>query len=101
MSKSGEPEVCHSMTRFPIQGGLSVSWSAAEQAYKGYRRLYSDAQSLERIADRGGFGLGEFVGLVLASGASSRAAGLNFVRTRLTDEQYTQVLAMADIRSEA
>jgi hypothetical protein len=86
--------------RFPIQGGLTVSWEAAENAYRGYTRLYRDAQSLERIAERGGFGLGEFVGLVLAARASSRAAGLNIVRTRLTDDQYTKVLAKADIRSE-
>jgi hypothetical protein len=87
--------------RFPIQGGLSVSWAAAEQAYRGYTRLYSDAQSLERIAERGGFGLGEFVCLVLAARAPSRAAGLNIVRTRLTDDQYTKVLAESDIRSDA
>jgi hypothetical protein len=40
---------------FPIQGGKPVAWAIAERAYVGYRHLYSDQQSLERLAERGGF----------------------------------------------
>lgn len=49
--------------RFPIQGGLTVSWEAAERAYEHYAKLYGRQQSLERLAQRGGFGIREFVEL--------------------------------------
>ena len=48
------------MKRFPIQGGLTISWEAAEVAYKNYARFFGSSQSLERLAERGGFGLAEF-----------------------------------------
>jgi hypothetical protein len=38
--------------RFPIQGGLTVSWEAAERAYAAYVKLYGSSQSLERLAER-------------------------------------------------
>lgn len=40
----------------------SIPWSLAERAYEGYARRYpasAASQSLERIVERGGFGLGE------------------------------------------
>lgn len=37
----------------------SVSWSTAEKAYIGYVARYGDDQSLERLAERGGFGVAE------------------------------------------
>lgn len=46
--------------RFPIQGGLTISWEAAEVAYQNYARFFGSSQSLERLAERGGFGLAEF-----------------------------------------
>ena len=49
--------------RFPIQGGLTVTWSAAERAYRTYSRLYGTSQSLDQLAERGGFGFYEFVRL--------------------------------------
>ena len=52
--------------RFPIQGfALGVPWSAAESAYKVYARRYGREQTLERLAERGGFGLYEFAALYL------------------------------------
>ena len=51
--------------RFPIQGGLTILWVAAEVAYESYARHYGGGQSLERLAARGGFGLHEFVSLYL------------------------------------
>lgn len=51
--------------RFPIQaavrrvekpGPRSVSWSTAEIAYGVYSSRYGSEQSLERLAERGGFG---------------------------------------------
>lgn len=49
--------------RFPIQGGLTVTWEAAERAYAHYAKLYGRSQSLQRLSERGGFGVKEFVEL--------------------------------------
>lgn len=46
--------------RFPIQGGLTISWGAAERAYRVYASLFGFEQSLERICERGGFGILEY-----------------------------------------
>ena len=45
---------------FPIQKGTPVPWSQAEIAYVTYRRLFGKSQSLERLAERGGFGDEEY-----------------------------------------
>jgi hypothetical protein len=50
---------------FPIQRWKSIPWSAAEKAYETYARLFGTDQSLERLAERGGFGLQEFACLYL------------------------------------
>ncbi|CAM3463382.1 hypothetical protein COSO111634_16555 [Corallococcus soli] len=34
----------------------SIPWSLAERAYADYSRRYGTSQSLERLAERGGFG---------------------------------------------
>jgi len=49
--------------RFPIQGGLTISMVAAERAYVSYRRMFGGDQSLDRLAERGGFGVMEYVQL--------------------------------------
>lgn len=54
--------------RFPIQSTGTVPWWAAERAYKGYAAAGHGAQSLERVAERGGFGPHEFA--VLFQGLS-------------------------------
>lgn len=36
---------------------VSVPWSLAEQAYEVYSHCYGTEQSLERLAERGGFGV--------------------------------------------
>lgn len=46
--------------RFPIQQGGTVDWAAAEQAYARYVAQFGHEQSLQRLAERGGFGIGEF-----------------------------------------
>lgn len=47
---------------FPIQERRvpRIPWADAEIAYKCYRALYGDQQSLERLAQRAGFGLIEY-----------------------------------------
>ena len=46
--------------RFPILGTRrSIPWEVAEAAYVGYTARYGGRQSLERIAERGGFGISE------------------------------------------
>lgn len=57
---------------FPIQADHgrhkrsagSVPWSVAEVAYQTYSKLYGSNQSLERLAERGGFGWSELVNLI-------------------------------------
>jgi hypothetical protein len=51
--------------RFPIQGFGTVRWEDAEEAYQTYKAVYSGDQSLERLAQRGGFDLTEFCLLYL------------------------------------
>lgn len=59
--------------RFPIQaqdsyngGTVTVPWSHAEEAYKEYSAQYGTSQSLERLAERHGFGASEIVMLLVA-----------------------------------
>ena len=55
------------MKMFPIQGDLrtrrpkfKIPWGLADEAYLTYSKLFSRGQSLERLAERGGFDLKEF-----------------------------------------
>lgn len=43
---------------FPMQNGPAIPWSVAEKIYKLYNAMHS-GQSLERLAERGGFGWAE------------------------------------------
>lgn len=45
---------------FPIQRSNPIPWVEAERAYRQYAKLFGNEQSLERIAQRGGFGIEEF-----------------------------------------
>lgn len=45
--------------RFPMQRGPSIPWSMAEIIYAGYTADYGTQQSLERLAQRGGFSWAE------------------------------------------
>lgn len=56
---------------FPIQGELKgrkprtvIPWWLAEIAFEHYRNKYGNAQSLERIAERQGFGRQELIDLI-------------------------------------
>jgi len=44
---------------FPIQHVGMIPWSLAERAYDVYSAKYGTTQSLQRLAERGGFGLAE------------------------------------------
>jgi hypothetical protein len=83
---SGEPE-----RRFPIQGGLTVSWEAAEHAYMTYYKFYGKQQSLERLAERGGFGLHEFALLYMGLRGMEKIEG--------KESRIAEVLSRADVRS--
>lgn len=76
--------------RFPIQGGLTVSWASAEAAYATYARLFGRGQSLERLAERGGFGMAEFAML-----RAGRCPGRD---RRLDENLVAEELAKADVR---
>ena len=76
--------------RFPIQGGLTVSWAAAERAYKHYCKQCGSSQTMEQLAERGGFGVLEFVyfycDIAIIGGR------------RPSENRIAQVLADADVR---
>lgn len=56
--------------RFPLiinqhpEEKWTVPWEVAEEAYKEYVRRYGRCQTLERIAERGGFGYDEIAVLL-------------------------------------
>ena len=61
---------------FPIQDGApAVRWELAEKAYTTYVSLYGKSQSLERLAERGGFGLKEFSCLYLGHDPRCKHSG--------------------------
>lgn len=49
---------------FPIQQGFPIPWELAERAYLYYAERFGSDQSLERLAQRGGFGMQEFACLL-------------------------------------
>lgn len=56
---------------FPLQHDHSphgerfrVPWAVAEKAYAVYTRRYGTSQTLERLAERGGFGVTELIMLL-------------------------------------
>ena len=70
---------------FPIQGGAypdpirpayypacTIPWWLAEEAYKVYSAKYGTQQSLERLAERGGFGREELVWLLRGASGHER-----------------------------
>ena len=57
---------------FPMQGGPPIPWENAEAVYADYSYLYGTDQSLERLAERGGFYYGELP--VIAQRAEERRA---------------------------
>lgn len=44
---------------FPMQGGPWIAWDTAELIYCAYSRLFGTQQTLERLAERGGFSWSE------------------------------------------
>lgn len=52
--------------RFPLLGepGKTVPWSYAERAYREYVKQFGSRQSLEILAQRGGFDRAEYVMLL-------------------------------------
>lgn len=58
----------HYSARFPVMsdvknpGPAHIPWDVAEKAYSVYRTKYGSQQSLERLAERGGFYTGELDG---------------------------------------
>jgi len=48
-----------STRRFPMQRGPDIDWQTAEKIYEMYSALYGTSQSLERLAERHGFGWAE------------------------------------------
>lgn len=47
----------------PMQDGPPIPWETAETVYVAYAALYGTSQSIERIAERGGFGWSEVAGM--------------------------------------
>lgn len=49
-------EASNDTRTFPMQDGPDITWGTAEKIYGLYQALGHKTQSLERIAERGGFG---------------------------------------------
>lgn len=60
----------HLMPRPPAS---SIPWWLAEEAYREYARRFGSTQSLERIAERGGFGREELLWLLREGGKQEKA----------------------------
>lgn len=78
---------------FPIQSGrkdtpphpTSIPWSVADKAYSVYRARYGSSQSLERLAERGGFGANEMDHL--HPGWREEVSEIADLKTRLAERQ--------------
>lgn len=55
---------CSKLKPFPIQQGGTIPWWLAEEAYEHYSKLFGEDQSLQRLAERGGFGTQELLTLL-------------------------------------
>jgi hypothetical protein len=69
-------EPAHVARTFPLMTDDSrrigyIKWSVAEEAYREYARQFGTSQSLERLAERGGFGLRELAMLLGKDGKRS------------------------------
>lgn len=82
--------------RFPIQGGLTITWEAAERAYENYARRFGREQSLKRMAERGGFGIREYAWLW--NGARDDEKGDLATGLRLSEGTLAQALVAGDVR---
>ena len=54
-----ESELALLRREFPMQDGPPIPWRLAEEIYAVYHDVYGNDQTLERLAERGGFGWGE------------------------------------------
>lgn len=75
--------------RFPIQRVGTIPWYEAEIAYKTYREIFHNDQTLEVLAKRGGFGLAEFCCLYMGknpirTNRESTELSIFFVTKKLT-----------------
>jgi hypothetical protein len=75
-----------------VAGPRAVPWERAQEAYVAYAALHGTQQSLERLAERGGFGWFEFLALhrVYRMMEACRASG-----RRLTHRQIYELMDYA------
>lgn len=66
--------------QFPMLDGPPIPWSLAEVIYAGYAVAHGREQSLERIADRRGFGWAEVA--ILWRNRHAMRAMMDVIRTR-------------------
>lgn len=57
--RAEEAEAKAASKTFPIQKFGPIPWKVAQFAYHEYAKKYGHGQSMERLAERGGFGVGE------------------------------------------
>lgn len=91
--------------RFPMQGGPSIPWALAEIIYAGYSVLYGKSQSLERLAERGGFSWCEVEVIYndkdgRSKEAIDKASQTPVARTALDEEIRKALLKCADVMDE-
>ena len=59
--ETSRDEQTHEMIRHPA---CTIPWWLAQEAYSYYSSRYGKSQTLERLAERGGFGRQELLGLL-------------------------------------
>jgi len=83
------PQLREQGRTFPIQEVGPISWALAEQAYKTYVQFFGRDQSMERMSERGGFGLEEFAYLI---------AGKNPLKAQTATQQSTMLLVCKAVK---
>jgi hypothetical protein len=74
---------------FPIQQGQPIPWHVAEIAYRHYAKAYGTDQSMNRLAERGGFGWTEFLHLYFDDARFNLTDEI--VKKRWADDRYGSV----------
>ena len=73
------------MDLFPIQDGDDVAWEQGEKAHDVYNKIHYNGQTVQRIAERGGFSWAEYQTLLALRKCPMR---------EWTDENFRELLVI-------
>jgi hypothetical protein len=89
-------------------GPTRIPWSVADKAYSAYSARYGHSQSLERLAERGGFGAGELDMFVPGwreevselAALRSELATEKRISDKLRDREHAAKVDLAEVQAE-